>query len=297
VVGVLEVGLDTVTDSVSTVLAARPAVLLAAALALVAVGWTVLWRWTRSVVTIAHEGGHAVVAVLAGRGLTGIRLHADTSGLTVSTGARRGPGLVFTFLGGYPAPSLLGFGGALLVAADRAEVMLWIALGLLAATIIHVRNVFGVLVVLATAALVAAVAGWGGPGLQAGFAAALCWFLLFGGLRAVRELRRGHRRGRRGRLGRTRTAGRLRRGPVLVPAVRRVAGGARAAPRPPPGPAWRLRRGHAGRADPGPGRNVDGAVLVAGRCRGDRRGLGPAALNTEENVRARLQRLQQEGHR
>jgi Peptidase M50B-like len=197
VAGVLEVGLDSVTDTVSTVLAARPAVLLAAALALVAVGWTVLWRWTRSVVTIAHEGGHAVVAVLAGRGLTGIRLHADTSGLTVSTGARRGPGLVFTFLGGYPAPSLLGLGGALLVAADRAEVMLWIALGLLAATVIHVRNVFGVLVVLATAALVAAVAGWGAPGLQAGFAAALCWFLLFGGMRAVRELRRG-RRGRRG---------------------------------------------------------------------------------------------------
>ncbi len=42
------------------------------------------------------------------------------------------------------------------------------------------------------------MAGWGGPGLQAGFAAALCWFLLFGGLRSVRELRRSHRRGRPG---------------------------------------------------------------------------------------------------
>ena len=104
--------------------------------------------------------------MLAGRGLTGIRLHADTSGLTVSTGARRGPGLVFTFLGGYPAPSLLGLGGALLVAAGRAGLMLWIALGLLVATVIHVRNAFGVLAVLATAALVAAVAGWGGPGCR-----------------------------------------------------------------------------------------------------------------------------------
>ena len=37
-----------------------------------------------------------------------------------------------------------------------------------------------------------------GPRLQAGFAAALCWFLLFGGLRAVRELRRSRRRGRPG---------------------------------------------------------------------------------------------------
>lgn len=189
---------QTAVDTVSTILAARPSVLLAAVLALIAVGWTVLWRMTRTVVTIAHEGGHAIVAVLAGRGLTGIRLHTDTSGLTVSTGARRGPGLVFTFLGGYPAPSLLGLGGAAMVAADRSQLMLWIALALLVATLIHIRNVFGAVAVIATAALVAGVAGWGEPRLQDGFAAALCWFLLFGGLRAVRELQRGRRRGLHG---------------------------------------------------------------------------------------------------
>jgi hypothetical protein len=48
--------------------------------------------------------------------------------------------------------------------------------------------------VLATGAVVGAVAWWGGPALQAGFAAALVWFLLFGGLRSVRELQRGRRR-------------------------------------------------------------------------------------------------------
>ncbi|MHA6621123.1 M50 family metallopeptidase [Pseudonocardia sp. DLS-67] len=182
-------------DSVTVLLDERPTVLLAAALALVAVSWTASWRWTRTVVTIAHEGGHALVAVVAGRGLTGIRLHADTSGLTVSTGARRGPGLVFTFLGGYPAPSLLGIGGALLVAADRAALMLWIAIALLVATLLHVRNAYGVFAVLATGALVGAVAWWGQPRLQDGFAAALCWFLLFGSLRAVHELQRSRRRG------------------------------------------------------------------------------------------------------
>lgn len=188
--------LSTATDTLTRLLGERPSVLLAAALALVAVLWAVSWRWTRTVVTIAHEGGHALTAVLAGRGLTGIRLHPDTSGLTVSTGAPAGPGLVFTFLGGYPAPSLLGLGGAALVAADRASWTLWIALALLAATLIHVRNLYGVVSVLATGALVAAVAFWGSPQLQDGFAAALCWFLLFGGLRAVRELQRGLRRSR-----------------------------------------------------------------------------------------------------
>ncbi|HYH31852.1 MAG TPA: M50 family metallopeptidase [Pseudonocardia sp.] len=186
--------LERLVDTVTLLLDERPAVLLAAALALLAVLWSASWRWTRTVVTIAHEGGHALVAVLAGRGLTGIRLHADTSGLTVSTGARRGPGLVFTFLGGYPAPSLLGLGGAALVAADRAALMLWIAIGLLVATLVHVRNVFGAFSVLATGALVAGVAWWGQPQLQDGFGAALCWFLLFGGLRAVRELQRSRHR-------------------------------------------------------------------------------------------------------
>jgi hypothetical protein len=189
----IEDAIDTAGPLISTA-AARPAVLLAAALALIAVSWTVMWRWTRTVVTIAHEGGHALVAVLAGRGLTGIRLHADTSGLTVSTGARDGPGLVFMFLGGYPAPSLLGLGGAFLVAADRSALMLWLAIGLLVATLVHVRNVYGAFSVLATGALIGAVAWWGEPRLQDGFAAALCWFLLFGGLRAVRELQWGRRR-------------------------------------------------------------------------------------------------------
>lgn len=183
-------------DLLTSLIEDRPLVLLAFVLALLAVAWPVSWRWTRMVVTIAHEGGHALVAVLAGRGLTGIRLHSDTSGLTVSTGARRGPGLVATFLGGYPAPSLLAIGGAVLVADDRAPLLLWIALGLLAATLLQIRNLYGVLAVLLTGGLVAAVAVWGSPRLQDGFAAALVWFLVLGGLQAVRELWRGRRRSR-----------------------------------------------------------------------------------------------------
>ena len=172
----------------------RPAVLVAALLALFAVTWTVSWRLTRGVVTIAHEGGHALLAVLSGRGLHGIRLHADSSGLTTSSGRGGGIGLVLTFLGGYPAPAALGLVGALLVGRGRADVALWLVVALLVLTLTQVRNAFGVVSVLATAALVAGVAWWGDAALQAGFAAALVWFLLFGGLRAVRELQQGRRR-------------------------------------------------------------------------------------------------------
>lgn len=176
--------------------AARPASLLAAVLALAVVAWLPSWRVTRVAVTIAHEGGHALVAVLAGRGLAGIRLHADTSGVTYSTGAGSGPGVVVMFLAGYLAPPLLGFGGAVLVAADQDQVLLWIGIVGLAATLFQIRNAFGALAVLVSGAVLAVVAIWAEPELRTGFAAALCWFLLLGGVRACAELRRGRRRGR-----------------------------------------------------------------------------------------------------
>ena len=88
----LGTALDTALDGVLATARDRPEVLAAAVLALVVVVWTASWRVARGVVTIAHEGGHALVAVLTGRGLSGIRLHADTSGVTTSTGRAGGVG-------------------------------------------------------------------------------------------------------------------------------------------------------------------------------------------------------------
>jgi hypothetical protein len=187
-------GIDDVLGAVLATGRERPEVLAAAALALAVVAWTAAWRVARGVVTIAHEGGHALVAVLAGRGLTGIRLHADTSGVTTSTGRAGGLGLVLTFLAGYPAPAVLGLVGALLVVTERASASLWLVVALLAATLLQVRNAYGVVSVVATGAVVGAVAWWGDAVLQGAFATALSWFLLFGALRSVHELQRGRRR-------------------------------------------------------------------------------------------------------
>ena len=75
----------TVTPDASVVVATG-------ALALVLVALPAAWRVTRHVVTIAHEGSHGVAALVSGRRLAGIRLHSDTSGLTLSRGRSRGPG-------------------------------------------------------------------------------------------------------------------------------------------------------------------------------------------------------------
>jgi hypothetical protein len=157
------------------------------------------WRVTGKVITIAHEGGHALVSVLSGRRLDGIRLHSDSSGVTYSRGRRTGPGLVLTAAAGYVMPSLLGAGAALLLAERHLTAMLWLALVLLAATFLAIRNMFGALAVLVTAGGVFAVSYYAPAAVQAGFAYLAVWFLLFGGLRPVVELAQGrHRRWSRG---------------------------------------------------------------------------------------------------
>jgi Peptidase M50B-like len=150
------------------------------------------WRLASKVITIAHEGGHALVSVLSGRRLEGIRLHADSSGVTYSRGRRHGPGLVLTAAAGYVTPPLLGAGAALLLAERHVTAMLWLALALLAATFLAVRNAFGAVAVLATAAGVFAISYVASAAVQAGFAYLAAWFLLLGGIRPVLELpRRG----------------------------------------------------------------------------------------------------------
>lgn len=66
-----------------------------------------VWRLSRNAITIAHEGGHGLVALLTGRSLSGIRLHSDTSGLTVSRGKPTGLGMILTAASGYTAPRSL----------------------------------------------------------------------------------------------------------------------------------------------------------------------------------------------
>lgn len=167
--------------------------------AVVALGLVVhngLWRLLRNVVTICHEGGHAVVALASGRKLNGIRLHSDTSGLTVSTGRATGPGMVCTLLAGYPAVSLLGLGGAWLVAADRARLMLWISIALLVLMLLAIRNAYGAVSLVVTGAVIFGVSWFTPPAIQALCCELFSWFLLFGGIRPLTELGRKRSRGR-----------------------------------------------------------------------------------------------------
>lgn len=170
-------------------------VLITALIALAAVLPHGVWRLSRNAVTIAHEGGHGLIALLSGRQLAGIRLHSDTSGLTLSRGKPTGIGMILTAAAGYTAPSLLGLGGAWLLAANHITLLLWSATALLLAMLIMIRNAYGVLTVFLTGGTFVLISWLTEPEVQAAFAYGVVWFLLLGGVRPVFELQGKRRRG------------------------------------------------------------------------------------------------------
>lgn len=171
-------------------------VALTALVALVLVLQPTAWRFTRILVTITHEGGHAAAALLAGRRLGGIRVHSDTSGLTVSRGRASGPGMVVMLLAGYLGPAVVGLGAVALLISGHALGLLWVFTGLLALMLLQIRNFYGFLVVLGAAAGLVAVSWYAAAEVQSTLAHLLTWVLLVSAPKPVLELISQRRRAR-----------------------------------------------------------------------------------------------------
>ncbi|MFB2585680.1 M50 family metallopeptidase [Herbiconiux liukaitaii] len=163
-------------------------VLVAAGIALLVVAITPIWRVARYAVTLAHEGAHAIVAVLAGRRLSGIRVHSDTSGLTISRGRPRGLGVVLTFAAGYPGPAIIGLAGVWLTAAGQAVGVVVGLVVLLLLALVLVRNVVGGVVVLAVGAVLVAGLLLLPIGIGSALPLLLCLVLVAGSVRSAIEL-------------------------------------------------------------------------------------------------------------
>lgn len=189
--------LDTLWNELTTAQTAPQTWVIAvsALAALIVVAYPTSWHVSRGLITIAHEGGHALAALLSRRKLGGIRLHSDTSGVTLTKGKPTGFGMIVTAAAGYVAPSLLGVGGALLASAGYIRVLLWGTLVLLAGMLLLIRNVYGALSLLVVGGAVFALS-WFTPDEVQGVVAHLgVWFLLLGGVRPIFELQSKRRRG------------------------------------------------------------------------------------------------------
>ncbi|MET0693635.1 MAG: M50 family metallopeptidase [Propionibacteriaceae bacterium] len=173
-------------------------VALMAALAVVLVVTPTLWPLTRLAVTITHEGAHAFVAVLAGRRLQGIRLHSDTSGVTVSRGRASGPGMVAMLAAGYLGPAVVGVGAALMLGAGFSLGLLWCYVLLLALMLLQIRNFYGFAVVVGAGVAMAAISWFLSAPAQSAIAYLITWVLLVAAPKPVVELARQRRRGHAG---------------------------------------------------------------------------------------------------
>ncbi|WP_330181407.1 M50 family metallopeptidase [Nocardia sp. NBC_01503] len=186
---------SSIVDRLTTTQSAPPwqLVIVTGVIALLLVAFRPTWRLVRNVVTIAHEGGHAFTALLTGRRLNSIRLHSDTSGLTVSSGKPYGLGMILTSAAGYPAPALLGLAYAGLLGAHRITLMLWLTIALLLVLLVKVRNWYGLLSIFVVGGVLFAVSWFGTDETQAGLAYFAAWFLLLAAVRPVIELQRNRR--------------------------------------------------------------------------------------------------------
>lgn len=166
--------------------------------ALVLVVWRGSWRTVRLGVTVVHEAGHAVVAVLVGRRLAGIKLHSDTSGVTLSRGKPSGPGMVAMLAAGYLAPALLGLLSATMLAAGHALGLLWLLVAAMLVLLLWVRNGYGLVVLLVLGAALGAISWYADGRIQTIAATLVTWLLLLASPRPLLELLGRGERGRRG---------------------------------------------------------------------------------------------------
>lgn len=151
-----------------------------------------LWHITRNAITVIHEMGHATVAWMMGRRIQGIRLHSDTSGLTITQGRPNGLGVLLTFLSGYTAPGLLGLAMVWASYAGYSGIALTVLILTLVLAFLLVRNIYGFLVVIIGIALTG-YAFWSGDTLVITATTFIVGiFLCIGGVRASLDLWHAH---------------------------------------------------------------------------------------------------------
>lgn len=172
------------------------AVLALAGLVVVLMGVRRIWRVLRQASTIIHEMGHVLAAWVSGRRVSGIRLHSDTSGVTVSVGRRQGFGMLLTALGGYPAPGLLALGMAALLTAGHAGAALTLYQAVVLLALLLSRNAVGILSCLLSLAATGLIWWQNEPLTVTYTVVALAVFYAVAGVRGTFDVLRIHARRR-----------------------------------------------------------------------------------------------------
>jgi hypothetical protein len=150
-------------------------------------------RWTRHIDTAAHEGGHALVAFLAGRKVAGVSITGDGGGTTETVGRASGPGMIMTAAAGYTATPAVGLFSAKLLESGKTTSVLILAMLALILLLLLASNLLGILVAVTVGGSLIAVVRYCPSAVQLGYAAFLTWVLLLSAPKSVVVLQRVRR--------------------------------------------------------------------------------------------------------
>jgi hypothetical protein len=144
-----------------------------------------LWPIMRFIITIAHEGSHAITGSMMGATIAKIEIFRSRPGQprgATSYTKTAGPfGMFLTTMAGYLGPSVFGLGGALLLAAGHTEAVLSISVIFLFIALLNTGNAIGQIATIMVGAAIILIIRNASPGQQTFFAYVWIWFLLIGG--------------------------------------------------------------------------------------------------------------------
>ena len=136
------------------------------------------WPLTQHLITIAHEGSHAMVGSVTGGKVGSMKLNRDGTAETNLAGANG----FLAALAGYAGPSFFGVVAATMLAHRVSpDVVLWGSLVLLVVIFLQVRNVFGWFAVIVAGLVFFMVGHYGTATGRTVFVYTWVWFLLLGG--------------------------------------------------------------------------------------------------------------------
>lgn len=153
------------------------------------------WRVTQYPCTLAHELGHAYVGRIVGRGITGIKMQPDTSGVTHSSGAGGGLGFMLMLAAGYSTPPVVGALCTWAALHGWSGAAALVLAFLLAIAIPLGRNLLALATIASSAAVFLCLAAFASAPLVTGMMQATGIYLGVTGVRSTFNLARAHRSG------------------------------------------------------------------------------------------------------
>jgi hypothetical protein len=139
-----------------------------------------LWLASKYLYTMAHEGGHAFMASVAGLRTTSVTMKRNGDGLTEAAGAGGLSVFLFQFFG-YLGPSALGAGAAKLIEVGHIVAVLWLLLLALGVLLLSARGFAAWTCIIGSGFLLYCIVRYATLGTKVFIAYVLTWFLLISG--------------------------------------------------------------------------------------------------------------------